>query len=91
MLITREDYRYLEGLHDSLEPAQRETFMTLLLRKGRPGPQGSGLAERVRIVGEEIYDEQGVEAKDWITRTMIKKAYKDAKHSPPPASTRGKG
>ena len=32
------------------------------------------LAERVRIVGEEIYDEQGVDAKEWITRTMIKKA-----------------
>ena len=83
MFITREEYRYLEGLHDSLEPAQHETFMTLLLGKGRAGTQGGGLAERIRIVGEEIYDERGVDAKDWITRTMIKKAYKDAKHPPP--------
>ena len=88
MLITREDYRYLEGLHDSLEPAQREIFMTLLLGKGRSDAQDGGLAGRVRIVGEEIYDEQGVEAKDWITRTMIKKAYKDAKHGPPPPGKR---
>ncbi|MBI3607321.1 MAG: hypothetical protein HY207_05065 [Nitrospirae bacterium] len=88
MFITREDYRYLEGLHDSLELAQRETFMTLLLGKGRAGTQGGELAERVRIVGEEIYDERGVDAKEWITRTMIKKAYKDAKHAPLPG---GKG
>jgi hypothetical protein len=49
--------------------------MTTLLGKDR----GGSLAERVRIVGEEIYDSQGVEQKDWITRTMIKKAFKDAK------------
>jgi hypothetical protein len=34
MFITREDYHYLEGLHQSLPPAQRERFMTLLLGKG---------------------------------------------------------
>ncbi len=80
MFITREDYHYLEGLHQSLPPAQRERFMALLLGKGRAPTAGEGgLAERVRIVGEEIYDEQGVDAKEWITRTMIKKAYKEAK------------
>lgn len=80
MFISREDYRYLEGLHQSLPPAQRERFMTLLLGKGRaPAAGEGGLDERVRIVGEEIYDERGVDAKEWITRTMIKKAYKEAK------------
>lgn len=79
LFITREDYRYLEGLHESLAPAQRERFMTGLLGKGRPDAGSQGLAERVRIVGQEIYDEQGVDPKEWITRTMIKKAYKEAK------------
>jgi hypothetical protein len=82
MFITREDYRYLEGLHQSLPPAQRERFMTLLLGKGHSTAAGQGaLADRVRIVGEEIYDEQGVDAKEWITRTMIKKVYKEAKQA----------
>jgi hypothetical protein len=56
--------------------------MTFLLGKGHSTAAGQGaLAERVRIVGEEIYDEQGVDAKEWITRTMIKKAYKEAKQA----------
>jgi Trp operon repressor len=75
MFIKREDYQYLEGLCKSLSEAQQERLMTALLGKDRTG----SLGERVRIVGEEIYDRQGVEQKDWITRTMIKKAFKDAK------------
>lgn len=75
MFIKREDYQYLEGLCKSLSAPQQERLMTALLGKDRSG----SLGERVRIVGEEIYDSQGVEQKDWITRTMIKKAFKDAK------------
>jgi Trp operon repressor len=75
MFIKREDYQYLDGLCKTLSAAQQERLMTALLGKDRVG----SLAERVRIVGEEIYDTQGVDQKDWITRTMIKKAFKDAK------------
>ncbi len=75
MLIKREDYTYLDGLYKTLTPPQQERFMTSLLGKGRTGE----LSERVRIVGDEIYGEQGVDQKDWVTRTMIKKAYKEAK------------
>lgn len=75
MFIKREDYAYLEGLYRTLAPAQQEQFMTSLLGKDKTGELG----ERVRIVGDEIYGEQGVDQKDWVTRTMIKKAYKDAK------------
>ena len=75
MLIKREDYTYLDGLYKTLTPPQQERFMTSLLGKGRAGE----LSERVRIVGDEIYGEQGVDQKDWVTRTMIKKAYKEAK------------
>jgi hypothetical protein len=77
VFIKREDYTYLEGLYRTLGPAQQERFMTSLLGKGRPGE----LSERIRIVGDEIYGEQGVDPKDWVTRTMIKKAYKDAKQA----------
>ena len=75
MFIKREDYQYLEGLCKTLSATQQERLMSALLGKDR----GGTLGERVRIVGEEIYDSQGVEQKDWITRTMIKKAFKDAK------------
>lgn len=75
MFIKREDYAYLEGLYRTLSSSQQERFMTGLLGKERTG----GLADRVRIVGDEIYGEQGVDQKEWVTRTMIKKAYKDAK------------
>jgi len=75
VFIKREDYAYLEGLYRTLAPAQQEQFMTSLLGKDKTGELG----ERVRIVGDEIYGEQGVDQKDWVTRTMIKKAYKDAK------------
>jgi len=34
---------------------------------------------RIQIVGDEIYDERGIEPNEMITRTMIKKAYKEAK------------
>lgn len=81
LFITREDYRYLEGLHESLTPPRRERLMALLLGKTKPEAGREGLADRVRIVGEEIYNEQGVDPKEWLTRTMIKKAYKDAKLS----------
>lgn len=77
MLIKREDYTYLDGLYRTLTLPQQERFMTTLLGKGRTGE----LSERVRIVGDEIYGEQGVDPKDWVTRTMIKKAYKEAKQS----------
>lgn len=77
MFIKREDYQYLDGLCKSLSSAQQERLMTALLGKDRVG----SLAERVRIVGEEIYDTQGVDQKDWVTRTMIKKAFKDAKRA----------
>jgi hypothetical protein len=77
VFIKREDYTYLEGLYRTLTPAQQERFMASLLGKGKTGD----LAERVRIVGDEIYGEQGVDQKDWVTRTMIKKSYKEAKHA----------
>jgi hypothetical protein len=77
VLIKREDYTYLDGLYKTLTPPQQERFMTSLLGKGRTGE----LSERVRIVGDEIYGEQGVDQKDWVTRTMIKKAYKEAKQT----------
>lgn len=80
MFITPEDYRYLEGLHESLDAGRRERFMTSLLGKAAATEGGKQLHERIRIVGEEIYNERAVDSKEWITRTMIKKAYKEAKH-----------
>jgi len=79
VFITPEDFRYLEGLHATLDATRRERFMAALLGKAAAAEGGKQLHERIRVVGEEIYNERGVDPKEWITRTMIKKAYKEAK------------
>ena len=34
---------------------------------------------KINIVDDSVFDERGIEPKEFITRTMIKKAYKEAK------------
>ena len=77
MYIKQEDFKYLEGLYNSLDEAQRKTFLNILLKAGSKRI-GSDIS-RIQIVGEEIFNEQSIEPKEMITRTMIKKAYKAAK------------
>jgi len=34
---------------------------------------------KVKIVGDDIFDKQGIDPKEFITKTAIKKAFKEAK------------
>jgi len=77
MYIKNEDFGYLKGLLDTLDEGGKKRLMGTLLKTGseRVGEE----VEKIKVVGDEIYDQRGVDQKEFITRTMIKKAYKLAK------------
>jgi hypothetical protein len=77
MYIKKEDFGYFEGLHKSLDEARRKKFLDILLKAGskRIGEDIS----KIQVVDDSIYDERGIEPGEMITRTMIKKAYKEAR------------
>lgn len=77
MYIKKEDFGYFEGLYKSLDEAKRKRFLELLLKEGSK-KAGEDIA-KIQVVDDSIYDERGIEAGEFITRTMIKKAYKEAK------------
>jgi len=78
MYIKKEDFSYFEGLCKSLDEAKRKRFLEVLLKEGSKR-SGEDIISKIKIVGEEIFDVQGIEPGEFITRTMIKKAYKTAK------------
>jgi len=77
MYIKKEDFNYFEGLYKGLNEAKRKKFLETLVKAGskRAGTDIS----KIQVVGDEIFDERGIELREFITRTMIKKAYKAAK------------
>ena len=77
MYIKKEDFGYFEGLYKSLDEARRKRLLDILLKAGskRIGEDIS----KIQVVDDSIYDEKGIEQGEMITRTMIKKAYKEAK------------
>jgi hypothetical protein len=77
MYIKKEDFNYFEGLYKSFDEAKRKRFLEALLKAGSKRI-GTDIA-KIQVVGDEIFDERGIEAWEFITRTMIKKAYKAAK------------
>ena len=81
MYIKKEDYAYLETLCKGLDEAAQKKLMALL-GKAASDRAGEDLLSKIQVVGDEIYDAQGLEPGDWLTRTMIKKAYKETKKGP---------
>jgi hypothetical protein len=77
MYIKKEDFGYFEGLYKSLDEARRKRFLDILLKAGSK-KIGEDIS-RIQVVDDSIYDERGVEPGEMVTRTMIKKAYKEAK------------
>ncbi|MCL4536219.1 MAG: hypothetical protein M1610_01290 [Nitrospirae bacterium] len=77
MYIKKEDFNYFEGLYKSLDEAKRKRFLEILLKAGskRAGTDIS----KIQVVGDEIYNERGIDPNEMVTRTMIKKAYKAVK------------
>jgi hypothetical protein len=77
MYIKREHFSYFESLYNGLDDDKRKRFMDILKKSGskRMGVD----VEKIHIVDDSIFDEKGFEPREFITRTMIKKAYKEAK------------
>ncbi len=76
MYVKKEDFSYFENLCKDLEEAKKKKFMELIRKEAgkRTGDIG-----KIRIVGDDIFDSRGIEPGEFIRRTMIKKACKDAK------------
>lgn len=78
MFIKKEDFKYLETLCQGLDGETRKIFLKLLAQAASVR-SGEDLLGKIKVVGDEIIGERGTEPSDWVTRTMIKKAYKEAK------------
>jgi hypothetical protein len=77
MYIKKADFSYFETLNKDLDEAKRKRFRDELLKDGAR-KTGEDI-KKIQVVGDEIFDERGIDPKEFITRTMIKKAYKAAK------------
>lgn len=78
MFIKKEDFKYLETLCQGLDVDDRKRFLKLLAQAAFVRA-GDDLLGKIKIVGDEIIGERSTEPSEWVTRTMIKKAYKEAK------------
>ncbi|MDA8085733.1 MAG: hypothetical protein M0Z75_03450 [Nitrospiraceae bacterium] len=78
MFIKEKDFAYLEGLYKGLDEGRKKRFLKILLKAGsrRSGEEG---IKKIEVVGDEIFDVLAVEQDSFITRTIIKKAFKEAK------------
>lgn len=77
MYIKNEDFDYLKNLLNGLNEEVKKKFMSTLLKTGneRVGEE----MKKIKVVGEDISDRQVIDQKEFITRTMIKKVYREAK------------
>jgi hypothetical protein len=78
MYIRKEDFKYFEGLFKSLDEERRKMFLDIIAKEAskRSGEEVGRIHE---VVGDEIFDSRGIDPKEFITRTMIKKAYQKTK------------
>ncbi len=79
MYIKQEDFDYLQGLCKSLDEEKKSKLLTIL-RKAGSKKIGEEVG-KINVVDDSIFDERGIEPGEFITRTMIKKAYKEAKEA----------
>ena len=77
MYIKKADFSYFETLSKDLDETNRKKFLSALLKEGTR--KTGEVITKIEVVGDEIFDERGIEAAEFITRTMIRKAYKAAK------------
>jgi|GEM_PF-755658 hypothetical protein len=77
MYIKKEDFSYFENLYKVLDEATKKRFLDIL-RRSVSKKAGTEIS-RIQVVGDEIYDVRGIEEGEMITRTLIKKAYREAK------------
>ena len=77
MFVKKEDFDYLENLNKGLDEAGKKRFMDNL-RKSIANRAGEEV-KKIQVVGDDIFDILAVEPSQFVTRTMIKKAYKAVK------------
>ena len=77
MYIKKEDFQYFEGLCKNMDETMEKKFLNALHKAGckRIGED----VAKIQVVDDDILNEQGIEPKEMITRTMIQKAYKTVK------------
>ncbi|MDA8170658.1 MAG: hypothetical protein M0Z48_02370 [Nitrospiraceae bacterium] len=78
MFIRENDFRYLEGLYKGLDEERRKKLLQILLKAGGKR-SGEDDIKKIEVVGEEIFGLRAIEPGEFITRTMIKKAYRESK------------
>lgn len=67
----------MDSLYKTLDEEGKREFLKQL--KKACGIDPDTKAGAVRIVGDDIFDRQAVSPEEFITRTMIKKVYKNVK------------
>lgn len=77
MYMKKEDFTYFDSLYRGLEEEERKKFSEALLKSGKDRI-GEDIS-KIQILDGEMLNAQGLEQKEIITRTMIKKAYKAAR------------
>jgi hypothetical protein len=60
-----------------LDEAKRKRSLDILIKASSKRSEKD--ISKIKIVGDEIFDVQGTEPGEFITKTMIKKAYKKVK------------
>ena len=78
MFIRENDFRYLEGLYKGLDEERQKRLLKILLKAGsrRSGEED---IKKIEVVDDEIFALRAIDPAQFITRTMIKKAFKEAK------------
>ena len=77
MYIKKADFAYFETLCKDLDEAIKKKFMEII-RKEAGKRTGEDIG-KIQVVGDEIFDTRGIEPGEFVTRTIVKKAYKEAK------------
>jgi predicted CopG family antitoxin len=77
MYIKKEDFSYFETLYKTLDEAKQKKFMDIIVKAA--GKRTGEDISKIKVIGDEIFDVQGIDPGEIVTRTMIKKAYKEAK------------
>ena len=78
MFIKENDFKYLEGLYKGMNEGKRKRFLKILLKAGSKR-SGEEDIKKIEVVGDEIFSLRAIEPGEFITKTMIKKAYRAAK------------
>jgi hypothetical protein len=77
LYIKKEDFNYLEGLYKTLDEGKRKAILDHI-KKEAARKAGEDVITKILIVDADM-DREALDSASFITRTMIKKAYKAAK------------